>query len=254
MGRELSVVIPTYNEKKNIRILVPKILNIFNDHDIDGEIIIVDDQSTDGSRIVLKELEAKIHCLRIIFRDPPRSLSRSWFEGFNGASKENIVCIDADLCHDPKYFPQMLDRLESFDIVIGSRYLHRRWRIMEGKSLFPGFASIIGQYLTRISIGLKESDISHSFRMFKKEVFLSIKEKLKQEGNTFLIEYLYHAKRHGYRITEIPIQYGKRIHGRTKLKVSKEGMRYLKFITKIFFKRLFGNEKILKPNKIDLQG
>ncbi len=238
MTRELSVVIPTYNEKENIKILVPKILDVFSDHDIDGEIIIVEDQSSDGSHMVLKELSAKIPCLRVIFREPPNSLARSWFDGFDNASKENIVCIDADLCHDPMYFPEMLDKIETFDLVIGSRYIHRRWAMMEDKSFFQIFVSIVGQYLTRIATGFEEYDTSHSFRMFKKKVFLSIKEKLKQERNSFLVEYLYHAKRHGYSITEIPIEYGKRIHGKTKLRVSKEGIRYLKFITKILLMRL----------------
>ena len=239
MKKELSVVIPTYNEKENIKILIPKILNVLNDHDITGEIIIVDDQSADGSRTVLKELEAKIPCLKVIFREPPNSLARSWFEGFDNASKENIVCIDADLCHDPKYFPEMLDKMESFDIVIGSRYMRRRWAMMEDKSFFPVFVSIVGQSLSRIATGFKEFDTSHSFRMFKKKVFLAIREDLKQEGNAFLLEYLYHAKRHGYSTTEIPIEYGKRIHGKTKLKVTKEGIRYLKLITRIFFERIF---------------
>lgn len=239
MSKDLSVVIPTYNEKENIQILVPGILKVFEDNNINGEIVIVEDKSNDGSYEVLKEMEEKIKCLTVIFRKPPNSISRAWLEGFSLASKENIVCIDADLCHDPGYFPVMLDKMKDYDIVIGSRYLNNRIAMMEDKSFLLILVSILGQFLTRFTTGFKETDTSHSFRMFKKAVFLHIKDKLKREGNVFLIEFLFYAKRNGARVTEIPIKYGKRIHGTTKLSVFKEGLRYLKYISLVMLMRCF---------------
>jgi hypothetical protein len=110
---------------------------------------------------------------------------------------------------------------------------------MEGKSRFAAFLSVCGQFITRSVTGFKEFDTSHSFRMFKKDVFEAIKGKLENKGNTFLIEFLYYAKTNGAKVTEIPIEYGKRVYGATKLKVSREGFRYICFITKMFFKRVF---------------
>lgn len=239
MERELSVVIPTFNEKENLQILIPDILEVFRKNQIDGELIIVDDRSCDGSFQFLNEQRSRIPSLKVIFREPPASISKSWYEGFDAASKKIIVCIDADLCHNPAYFPAMLEKIGEFDIVIGSRYMNNRIGMMEDKSIFAVCLSIFGQFITRFVTGFEEYDTSHSFRMFKKDIFDAIKSKLKNEGNTFLIEFLYYAKRNGAKVTEIPIEYGKRVYGSTKLKISKEGLRYLLFIIKLSFQRIF---------------
>lgn len=239
MEKELSVVIPTLNEKKNLQVLIPRVLEVFRKNKIDGELVIVDDSSSDGSEQFLKEQEALIPYLKVIFRRPPASISRSWYEGFDAAGKKVVACIDADLCHDPEYFPQMLEKIGEFDIVIGSRYLNKRTGMMEDKSIFAVYLSVFGQFITRFIAGFKEYDTSHSFRMFRKDVFEAIKGKLKNEGNAFLLEFLYYAKKNGARVTEVPVEYGKRIYGSTKLRIFKEGFRYLCFVLKLGFQRIF---------------
>ncbi|MEW6040558.1 MAG: polyprenol monophosphomannose synthase [Elusimicrobiota bacterium] len=235
---ELSVVIPTYNERENIKVLVPKIQSVFKENNIDGEIIIVDDNSTDGTKEEIYQLSRENKNVRIKIRGGKKSLSKSWMEGFEMAQKEIVVCIDADLCHDPKYFPLMLEKMNKYDIVIGSRYLISTGQPkMEGKSFFPIFVSEVGQKITRFCTGFTQTDTSHSFRMFKKKVFEDIKNCLRYEGNVFLIEFLYFAVQKGYKVTEIPIIYGKRIYGKTKLSVLKEGLRYLYHIFQLRFRR-----------------
>ena len=238
MEKELSVIIPTYNEKENLKILLPKILAVFKKNQLDGEIIVVDDRSNDGSFEYLNEQTKLIPELKVIWRIPPPSLSRAWFEGFDATSKNNIVSIDADLCYDPDYLPIMLEKMKDFDVVVGSRYINNRFSVMKGKPVFLATLSIVGQFIARIVTGLEVYDTSSGFRMFKKNVFNAIKRKLKIEGNTFLIEFLYYAKENGAKILEIPIEYGERIHGTTKLKISREGFRYLKFIIETFLKRI----------------
>jgi dolichol-phosphate mannosyltransferase len=232
ISRSLSVVIPTYNECANLRILIPRIQEVFAEHGLDGEIVVVDDNSSDGSKELLADFGKRYENLVVRIRNGPPSIARAWFEGFELASKKNIVCIDGDLCHDPNYFPAMLARLDSHDLVIGSRYLNRSM-MMKDKSWLASYVSFFGQFLTRMVTGFTETDTSHSFRMFKKTVFDDIKSRLKNEGNVFLIEFLIHAKRNGCRVTEIPIQYGKRIHGETKLRVFREGVRYLRYIATV---------------------
>jgi dolichol-phosphate mannosyltransferase len=235
--RTLSVVIPTFNERENLKILIPQIQRVFEENRFQGEIVVVDDNSTDGSQEVLADLAKKHENLVVSIRKGPPSIARAWFEGFDLASHENIVCIDGDLCHDPRYFPLMLTQLESYDLVIGSRYLDRSM-MMRDKSWLASYVSFVGQILTRLATGFRETDTSHSFRMFKKSVFQKIKPRLRNEGNVFLIEFLIHAKRNGCRVTEIPIEYGKRIHGETKLRVFREGLRYLKYIFTVVSMRL----------------
>jgi dolichol-phosphate mannosyltransferase len=233
----LSVVIPTYNECENLRILIPRVQRVFEENRLDGEIVVVDDNSTDGSQELLAELSQTHPNLVVRVREGAPSVARAWFEGFELASKENIVCIDGDLCHDPEYFPLMLAKMESNDLVIGSRYLDNSM-MMKDKSWLASHVSYAGQFLTRLVTGFPETDTSHSFRMFKRSVFDKIKSQLKNEGNVFLIEFLIHAKRNGCRVTEIPIQYGKRIHGETKLRVFREGVRYLRYIARVVRMRL----------------
>jgi dolichol-phosphate mannosyltransferase len=238
-GFELSVVIPTFNERENLAILIPRIQQVFRENGIRGEIVIVDDNSTDGSRETLSALQEEYDNLVVSIRKGRPSIARAWFEGFELASKENIVCMDGDLCHDPNYFPAMIAQMGSHDLVIGSRYLqHHSMQMTNDKSFLASFVSFVGTYLTRYATGFDETDTSHSFRMFKKSVFESIKPQLRNEGNVFLIEFLFHAKKNGCRVTEIPIEYGKRIHGQTKLKVFREGTRYLRYISTILAMRL----------------
>jgi len=240
MNKSLSVVVPTFNEKENIQILVPRILDVFKNNGIDGEIVIVEDPSTDGSAAVLRSLEAAHPEVRVIFRKPPGSLSKAWHEGFEAAAKEHVVCIDADLCHDPAVFPEMLSKMAASDLVIGSRYLNSTAAKMEDKSLIAILCSKFGQISSRMVFGFKAKDTSHSFRMFKKELFTRIADELDQEGNVYLIQFLYEAEKAGARVTEIPIIYGKRIYGETKLKVTKETVRYFKFVAHTLLQRLKG--------------
>lgn len=240
MGKSLSVVVPTFNEKENIQILVPRILDVFSKHAIDGEIVIVEDPSTDGSEPVLRGLEAKHPEVRVVFRKPPGSLSKAWHEGFAAASKANVVCIDADLCHDPEYFPQMLEKMTDCDLVIGSRYLDPSASKMEDKSILAILCSRLGQISSRLVFSFRETDTSHSFRMFKKPLFDRIAGKLNQEGNVYLIQFLYEAKKVGARVSEIPIVYGKRIYGETKLRVTKETVRYFKFVFRTLGQKMIG--------------
>lgn len=237
MEKELSLIIPTYNERKNLQILIPKILDVFKKNHLDGEIIVVDDRSEDGSFEYLTEQTKLIPELKVIFRNPPRSLSGAWFDGFIAASKKNVASMDADLCYDPEVLPVMLEKMKDFDVVVGSRYINNRFTLMKGKPVFLVYLSIMGQFIARHVTGLSVYDTSSGFRMFKKSLFNTIKEKLKVKGNTFLIEFLFYAKKTGARMTEIPIEYGERIHGTTKLRISREGFRYLGFIIKIFFRK-----------------
>jgi len=108
---------------------------------------------------------------------------------------------------------------------------------MEGKSFFAIFVSEVGQVITKFCTGLTQADTSHSFRMFKKKVFDDVKSHLKYEGNVFLIEFLYFAVKKGYKVSELPIIYGRRIYGKTKLSVLKEGLRYLYYIVQLRFRR-----------------
>ena len=231
----LSVVIPIYNECQNIEILVPDIQRVFKENELDGEIIVVDDQSNDGSWELLCEMKESNANLHIYRRNGVRSLSESWHFGFSKAGKEVIVCVDGDLCHDPEEFPRMLKMLSSVDIVIGSRYL--QGGMMIDKSFFARIASYYGRHVTRLVSGVDCSDPSHSFRMFKSSVFETISSELETHGNVYLVHFLVLAKREQFTIGEVPIKYGRRLYGETKLNLVREVTTYLLSMRQLFHGR-----------------
>ena len=123
MKISLSIIIPILNEENNIKILTNKIIQ--NLKKIKYEIIYVDDNSTDGSKKILFKLKKKYKFFRPIFRDKNRDLSQSCFDGIKKAKYENILIMDGDLQHNPKYIKKMLTELnkKKLDVVIGARRL-----------------------------------------------------------------------------------------------------------------------------------
>jgi len=222
---DLSVVIPTYNERVSLEVLLPKIEEVFSMRRIDGEIVVVDDNSPDKTAEIARKFNKRYGNIRVIMRKNERDLATAWLEGFKLSKGKYIVCMDADLCHNPKEIPRMVKHLDEYDIVIGSRHIMPK--AMEGKSWIANLASRIAQVVARTILGLKINDISHSFRAFKKSVFVDIKDDLSYTGNVFLVEFLYRAVKRGYRVGEVPIEYGKRIYGKPKLSIPLETIRFI---------------------------
>ena len=117
------------------------------------------------------------------------------------------------------------------DFVIGSRYLPGSR--FEGKPLINKITSIIGQLVVKLLLNIQVTDTSNNYRIFKKEIWEKIKNKLHPEGNIMITEIVYLAEKNGFRIKEIPIVYIERRHGKSKLSVFKETLRFFKNIWKI---------------------
>lgn len=226
----VSVVIPTYNEVSSIQQLLPELSEALERHGVSYEVIVVDDQSTDGTPEAVRSLQETIPSLRLCVRQGARSLARSWHEGYRLAGGNVVATMDADLCHSPQDLIRLLDAVKTTDIVIGSRYTAQG--TMPHKSRSAALGSKISQRLTRLVTGLQLTDISHSFRVFRREVFTSLEPHLQQEGNVYMIAFLTQAAALGYTIDEIPITYGARKHGQSKLRLWQEGQRYLRFLVR----------------------
>jgi dolichol-phosphate mannosyltransferase len=120
----ISLIIPTYNEKEVISDLVEKIFDIFNKNDIDGELIIVDDNSPDGTGDIADKLSEK-YKLKVVHRKGKLGLSSAVIEGLKVARGEIIGVMDADFSHDPEIIPQMIKNIQngSYELAVGSRYV-----------------------------------------------------------------------------------------------------------------------------------
>jgi len=210
------VVIPTYNESANIEKLLKKIfaLNIPN-----LEVIVVDDNSPDGTADIINQLPVTSYQLHLIKRRGKLGLGSAYLEGFKKAlslGADYIFEMDADFSHDPNDIPRMIEAAQNADLAIGSR------KIPGGKivgwNLLRKFMSNGAMWLSRLLLRLKVRDVTSGFRCFKRRVLETIPlDEIKSNGYAFQEEMLYRAQKAGFLITEIPVTFVDRQKGKSKL-------------------------------------
>ena len=210
---KVSIVIPTYKEKDNIPELFERIFKVLNNNKIDGEIIVVDDDSQDGTtEIVNKNKESKP--VKLVLRKDERGLASACIEGFKLATGEILLVMDADLQHPPEKIPDLINAIkEGADIAVGSRYVEGgslgKWTI--GRKIVSKGASTLANILFYEIKDIKDKE--SGFFAFKKEVIKEVK--LKPKGYKILLEILILGKYN--KAVEIGFYFGKRSAGKSKL-------------------------------------
>ncbi len=215
-----AIVIPTYNEAENIKELIEEILKI----EEDLEIIIVDDNSPDGTGEIVRDLADKINKIHLIVRGGKKSEGKSRIDGCRYAlvkGAEIIIEMDADFSHKPGYIPVFLSKIRENDIVIGSRCIPGGRET--GRSPLRVLLSKFANFYIKKSYGIKNVyDCTSGYRCFRREVFDKIKlDSLKAKGPAVIPEILFRAGRLGFRIDEFPIVYEDRTKGLSKFSVRK---------------------------------
>jgi dolichol-phosphate mannosyltransferase len=210
------VIIPTYNEVKNLRGIIPQVL----DQDPRIEVLVVDDASPDGTGRLADELaqqEARVH---VIHRTGKLGLGTAYVEGFRWGLERGydyLFEMDADFSHDPRHLPQFLTAIEGSDLVLGSRYLRGRVTVVNWpmpRLLLSYFANIYARVVT----GVRLWDATGGFKCFRRRVLEAIDlEQVRSNGYAFQIEMSFRAARKGFRITEIPIVFVDRTDGVSKM-------------------------------------
>lgn len=186
---------------------------------IDFELIIVDDNSPDGTLDVAKQLQQIYGEQRIVLR--PRTgklgLGTAYLHGAEVAKGDFVILMDADLSHHPKFIPQMIElQLKSnYDIVTGSRYKPNGG--VYGWDLKRKVISRGANYLTTILLWPGVSDTTGSFRLYRKEAFLNCIKNVRSKGYVFQMEIIVLARKFGYTIGEVPITFVDRFYGESKL-------------------------------------
>lgn len=220
------VIIPTYNEAENIGRIIPKILALKADFDV----LVVDDNSPDGTGAMVKELQPKNPPLHLMERKKKSGLGTAYIAGFKWALAEGydfIYEMDADFSHKPKNLLKLRKACDQkgFDIAVGSRYIKGvnvvNWPI--GRVLLSYFAS---SYV-RIVAGMPVRDATAGFVCYKRQVLETLNlDKIKFIGYAFQIEMKYLAWRKGFTIKEIPIIFRDRKRGKSKMsgKIMLEGI------------------------------
>jgi dolichol-phosphate mannosyltransferase len=209
------VVVPTYNERENLPVLVEGLLRHEHVH-----VLVVDDGSPDGTGEVADELaRTTAGRVRVLHRTGTRGLGRSYVDGLAiaiAAPVELICQMDADLSHDPAQLPALIAAAAGADVVIGSRYVPGgtivNWPLK--RRLLSRFANVYVRTVTRLRV----RDCTSGYRCWRREALASMPlERFVADGYAFLVEMLYAAVRRGSRVAEVPITFVERRLGESKL-------------------------------------
>ena len=209
------VIIPTLNEKENLKELIPQIFGLMPDISV----LIVDDNSGDGTGELVGSLAERFGGLFILSRKSDFGYGHSSIDGFKwvlGKEYENLVTIDADFSHDPNSIPAMLEMLNLSDITIGSRYV--RGGGVKNWNIFRRILSKFANFYVRLILGLPVSDSTSGFNSYRVSALKKVNlDEIKSEGYAFLVELKYRLFRAGCRFSEHPILFSERREGQSKM-------------------------------------
>jgi dolichol-phosphate mannosyltransferase len=212
----ITAVIPTYNEAENL----PRLVSALFALPLDLHVLVVDDNSPDGTGRTADEFAARDGRLRVLHRPGKLGLRSAYLSGFQLALQgqaDAILQMDADFSHEPSRVPQLAARLETCDVALGSRYVYGgsvdanwpRWR--KGLSAF-------GNFYARTLLGLPLHDVTTGFRLWRRETLAGLPlDRIQSNGYVFLVEMIYLAHCLEYRIGEVPIYFADRRWGQSKM-------------------------------------
>jgi dolichol-phosphate mannosyltransferase len=233
---KILAISPTYNEKKNIAELISRITLI----PVEMDLLIIDDNSPDGTADIVKSYMAKNTHIFILEREKKLGLGTAYCEGFKWALDKGydlIVQIDADLSHNPDDIPRMVEMSKSADLVIGSRYIDGvnvvNWPMR--RLLLSYGANLYAQIFIRFPI----KDSTGGFKCFKRDVLESIDlSKIYSEGYSFQIEMNFLTWIKGFKVLEIPIVFTDRTVGESKMNRAIV-IEAILMVPKLFIKKIF---------------
>jgi dolichol-phosphate mannosyltransferase len=210
------VIVPTYNERENIRRLIDSVLA--QDERID--MLIVDDGSPDGTGAIVEEIQAANSRVHLLERPRKMGLGTAYVAGFRWALARDyayVLEMDADFSHDPAHLPQFLAAIENADLVLGSRYQEGRVTVVNWP-INRLILSYLANMYARAITGLHVWDATGGFKCFRRSVLESIDlDHVRSNGYAFQIEMTFRAVRKHFRITEIPIVFVERTEGTFKM-------------------------------------
>jgi dolichol-phosphate mannosyltransferase len=213
-GRAL-VVIPTYNEAENVRPITKAVREAVPQVDV----LVVDDNSPDGTGKLADEIAAADPQVFVLHRPGKEGLGRAYLDAFRwGLARgyEQLLEFDADFSHNPKYLPGMLAALERSDVAVGSRYVAgggtENWGVLR-KIISSG-----GSFYSRLVLGVKVRDLTAGFIGWNRRVLEAVGlDRVRSAGFAFQVEMKYRALRKGFRIEEVPILFVDRQAGTSKM-------------------------------------
>ena len=216
MAERALVVIPTYNERENLANIVPLTL----EQDPRLEVLVIDDNSPDGTGELADELVAASPRVHVVHRSGKQGLGTAYRAGFRWAIEHGydyVFEMDADFSHDPRHLPKFLAEIQDADLVVGSRYLNRRVTVINwpmSRLMLSYFANVYARWVT----GLELWDSTGGYKCYRRKVLEGIDlDQVRSNGYSFQIETSFRAWKRGFRIREITITFSDRNVGRSKM-------------------------------------
>ena len=213
----IAVILPTYNEAENLPKIIPALLSL----PLDINILVVDDNSPDGTGSIADDLVlSNPGRVEVVHRPEKTGLRSAYLNGFQkvlGEGAQVVVQMDADFSHDPFALVEMASQLKDYDVVLGSRYVvggsvDRNWPIWR-KTL-----SAFGNFYARTILGLPLHDVTTGYRMWQRDTLLQMPlEHIQSSGYVFLAEMIYLAHCLEFKIGETPIYFADRRWGKSKM-------------------------------------
>ena len=231
---------PTYNESENIKILCKKIFRIKK-----VDLLIIDDNSPDGTYKIIEKLKLKYKNLYLLKRKKKLGLGSAIREGMRYAEKSNyyaLLTLDADLSHNPEEIPLLVKKSKLNDFVIGSRY------VIGGKSDYEGYRDLVSRLankLCRFFLNMPFNEFTTSFRIYNHKCLKVLKKaSLKSNGYSSQIEFFFYIYKSGLKCNEIPIKFRQRFKGNSK--IPRLEVLYSSFkLIELFFKNIIMPKKNL---------
>jgi dolichol-phosphate mannosyltransferase len=212
----VTIVIPTYNECENIASLIPDLLG----RDESFRIIVVDDNSPDGTGRVADELASRFPGrIQVLHRSKKQGIGPAYVAGFREALRSNsdyIATMDADHSHSPDDLLRLLNRASTADLVLGSRYIVGG--STHGWPTIRKLVSRVGGTYARLVLGVPIADLTGGFKVYRRETLAALDlDAVRSDGYVFQIETTYYTQKSGFCVVEEPITFNDRHAGKSKL-------------------------------------
>ncbi|TML72521.1 MAG: polyprenol monophosphomannose synthase [Actinobacteria bacterium] len=211
-----TVCLPTYNEKENLEPMVHALAGVLGP---DDRVLVVDDNSPDGTGAIADRLASELDYVGVLHRDHKDGLGPAYLAGFQRAlagGAQLVLEMDCDFSHAPDDVPRLIAAAADADVVIGSRYV--RGGSIGNWGAVRRFVSAGGSLYARILLGVDVHDLTGGFKCYRRRVLETIDlDAIDSKGYAFQIETTYRAVRAGFRVVEVPIHFVDREHGGSKM-------------------------------------
>ena len=215
----LTICLPTYNERENLQPMVTALEKVIEEHGLDATVLVVDDNSPDGTGELADRLAEELPRVRVLHRARKEGLGPAYIAAFGAAVEaraELVLTMDCDFSHDPADVPRLIATAESADLVLGSRYAPGGGTANWG--LVRRVVSRGGCLYAQVILGMRVHDLTGGFKCFRRRTLEAIDlDALSAHGYAFQIETTYRVKRAGLRIQEVPITFVERRAGASKM-------------------------------------